>query len=210
MAHEGISVLVVDDHDMVRHGIISVLQIYDDIDVVGEAKSGFHSITLYQDLVPDIVLMDLIMPGMTGAVAAREIKKINPEAKIIALTAYDKDTSLINQAINSGVCGYLLKSISHQDLADAIRRCAKGDFSASQEITSAILDPIINRREARLSEREIDVLRLIVRGRRNYEIADILVISEHTVRFHVSNVIRKLGAGNRTEAAMIANQKGIL
>jgi NarL family two-component system response regulator LiaR len=203
-------VLVVDDHAVVRGGLRLFLLAFDDLELVGEANSGERALVSCADLQPDVVLMDLMMPGMGGVEAIRLIRQRHPAVQVIALTSFPED-ELVQAALRAGAIGYLLKTISAGDLAQSIRAAAAGRPTLAPEATQALL------RQAGppplgddLTARERQVLALLVQGLSNAGIAAQLVVSESTAKFHVSNILAKLQAGSRAEAVAIALQSGLV
>jgi two-component system, NarL family, response regulator LiaR len=200
------SVVVVDDHELVRRGIKTILALYDDLELVGQAGDGAAAVDLCEQLRPDVVLMDLVMPGgMDGTAATEEIVRRFAATRVLALTSF-ADDRLVEDALRAGAIGYLLKNVSGDQLADAIRAAKAGRPTLSPEATQALLravaSPDVVGRD--LTGRERQVLALLAEGLTNAEIADRLVVSLSTVKTHVSSVIAKLGAASRTEAATIA------
>jgi NarL family two-component system response regulator LiaR len=208
-----IRVLVVDDHAIIRKGIKAVLDLVPDIDLVGEAENGALAVKLDQELTPDVVLMDLMMPEMDGITAIKEIKKQRPSARILVLTNFAGE-EMIFPAIKAGAVGYHLKDSSPETLIEAIRQVSQGVASLHPSIAKKVLDELHNAGKQRLSEdpltqREMEVLRRLAQGFENKEIADQLVISEATVRTHVSNILGKLHLASRTQAALYALREGL-
>jgi len=200
-----IRVMVVDDHLMVRRGLATFLKVFKDFELVGEAESGESAIPLCVKLQPDVVLMDMVMQGMDGASATRLIRKQCPSAQIIALTSF-KDEILIKSALQAGAISYLLKGVSAEELADAIRAAHAGRSTISQEATQALVQaasqdvaPVVD-----LTEREHEVLLLMVEGLNNTQIAARLTVSPSTIKSHVSSILAKLGVASRTEAVALA------
>jgi len=208
-----IRVLIADDHPIVRKGIRALLATEADIEVVGEAADGKEAIEKAERLRPDIILMDLVMPGMDGIEAIRRITARQPETRILVLTSFAEDEKVF-PALKAGALGYLLKDSSPEELVRAIHQVHRGESSLSPAIARKLLQEI-SRPPARplspepLTERELEVLRLIARGKSNREIAGELVISEATVRTHVSNILGKLQLASRTQAALYALREGI-
>jgi two-component system, NarL family, response regulator LiaR len=206
-----IAVMIVDDHLMVRDGLKVFLSVYEDIEVIGEAPNGIEAISLYPQLKPQVILMDLVMPEMDGIQTISHIHKKGWPVHVIALTSFD-DRDLVQQAIQAGAVGYLHKDVHPERLAGAIRNAARGrgtlDAAAAQALIDVTQQP--SPLEEDLTPRENEVLAQIVQGKSNKEIAESLHISLGTVRLHVSNVLSKLGAANRTQAASIALQKNLL
>ena len=197
-----IEVMVVDDHPVVRHGIQAILFTFDDINVIGEAGNGLDALALCKKTKPDVVLMDIVMPGMNGVETTRALIEHNSQLKIIVLTSFP-DQDLVRQALEAGAMGFLLKDTPKEVLGNAIRSAYDGRTVLSPEATQALLQAKASLPKLchDLSPREREVLALVVAGLRNDEIADRLVISANTVRKHVSACITKLGAANRAQAA---------
>jgi NarL family two-component system response regulator LiaR len=200
-----IKVLIVDDHPVVRTGLTTMLYPFDDIDLIGEAGSGPEALERCQENIPDVILMDIVMPDMDGLATARAVLARHPTVKIIMLTTFP-EPDLVEKAMDSGATGYMVKNTPIDALADAIRAAHAGHSSFAPEVTQAML-----RTRTRgpkpghdLSEREREVLALVVEGLTNREIAGRLSISPATVRHHVSSCISKLGAANRAQAAALA------
>ena len=207
-----IEVFVVDDHDVVRHGLRFMLQQHKDIQVVGESGDGREAIQQIADLLPDVVLLDLIMPNMQGVEVLREIKRLVPSTHVIILTSYYDDEHIFS-AIKAGALSYLLKESSSSEIVSAIRAAAQGENKLHPMVASRLLREIQERRRSPLDDltpREIEVLKRLARGRSNYEIATELTISEPTVRTHVSNILSKLHLTDRTQAAIYALQKRLV
>ena len=209
---EKIGVLIVDDHAVVRQGLRTLLELQEEIEVVGEAANGLESVEQASLLLPDVVLMDLMMPEMDGIEATRRIRSLSPSTKVIILTSFAEDDNVF-PSIKAGAHGYLLKNVSPPDLIKAIKAAHRGEVQLDPEIAKKLMDEISARpsRPATddLTERELDVLRLIARGRNNRDIASELVISEKTVKTHVSNILSKLHLSDRTQAAIYALRKGL-
>jgi len=210
---ETIRVLVVDDHAIIRKGIRAVLDLVPDIDLVGEAENGNQAITLDLELAPDVVLMDLMMPEMDGITCIKQIRKKRPKARILVLTNFAGE-DMIFPAIKAGAMGYHLKDSSPEALIDAIRQVNQGVASLHPSIAKRVLEEFQDSDKQKLSEepltqRELEILRLIAQGLENKEIAEQLVISEATVRTHVSNILGKLHLASRTQAALYALREGL-
>jgi len=208
-----IRVLVVDDHAIVRKGIRALLATEADIEVVGEAVNGKEAVKKAERLRPDVVLMDLVMPGMDGIEALRRITARQPETRVLVLTSFAEDEKVF-PAIKAGALGYLLKDAGPEELVRAIRQVYRGESSLSPAIARKLLreiarPPACPLTPEPLTERELEVLRLIARGKSNREIAGELVISEATVRTHVSNILGKLQLASRTQAALYTLPEGI-
>ena len=206
-----IRVLIVDDHAMVRSGLADFLLTYDDLELVGEASSGEAAIAMCDKYKPDVVLMDLVMPGMDGAEATAAIRERCPQIQVIALTSFEEE-ELVHRALEAGVVGYLLKNVSANDLAQAIRNAKAGRPTLAPEAAQALIHAATKTPEPGfdLTPREREVLGLMAEGLRNSEIADRLVISIPTVKFHVSSILSKLGASGRTQDVAIALQHNLV
>jgi NarL family two-component system response regulator LiaR len=206
-----IRVLVVDDHAVVRSGIEYSLLALDDIELVGSAASGEEALRLSEELLPDVVLMDMMMPGMDGVSATRAVLKRCPEVRIIALTSF-QEGSLVQQALRAGAISYLLKDVGMDDLAQAIRSAHAGKATLAPEAAHALAEAAAHPVEIGfdLTDREREVLTLIVEGKSNADIAQELAVSLSTARFHVSTILSKFGATNRAEAAALAVKHGLV
>ena len=204
--------MIVDDHPMVRQGLRAFFSTCDDIEVVAEAGNGLEALEKYLQSPSDVILMDMVMPGMDGATATARVLETCPEAKVIALTSF-VDPATVKQVLEAGAISYLLKDASPDKLAEAIRQANKGrgtiDSSAAQALMGAQQEARHPVGEA-LTQREREVLALVVAGLSNRDIAGRLFLSQGTVRLHVSNILRKLEAPNRTAAAMMAVQNGLV
>ncbi len=211
---EHIRVLVVDDHHIVREGLRALIETEPGLELVGEAKDGYEAVFKTRSLQPDVILMDLVMPRMDGLEAISQIKRENEKVQILVLTSYSEDTKVFS-AIKMGAMGYLLKDSLPQDLLRSIRDVYHGQPSLHPSIAHKLMSELNRPSEAPpvyepLTEREDDVLRLLALGLSNQEIADKLVISERTVRTHVSNILMKLHLANRTQAALHAWREGLV
>ena len=210
-----VSILIVDDHEVVRNGIRSYLETIKDFDVVGEAESGEQAVRMVSELIPDIVLLDLIMPGMDGVETTRRIKQISPRSQVVVLTSYHEDAHIF-PALKAGAISYILKDMKMDKLVEALRRAAQKEVTLHPLVAARVLQNI--RSESgedqplftELTERELEVLRLIANGMTNSQIAEKLVISENTVKGHVSNILSKLHLADRTQVAVYAWQKGLV
>ncbi len=210
-----ITVMIVDDHEMVRRGACSYLEAQPDISVVAQAASGEEAVQLAQEFIPDVVLMDLVMAGMDGVEATRKVKNLSPRSQIIILTSFHQD-EYVFPALQAGAISYLLKDVKATELVEAIRRAARGEATLHPRIAARVIKSFrslapeeINPYIA-LTEREMEVLKLIANGTSNDQIAEQLVISVGTVKGHVSNILSKLHLVDRTQAAAFAWQKGIV
>jgi NarL family two-component system response regulator LiaR len=206
MPEKRIRVMLVDDHAVVRSGLGAFMLAYDDLELVGEASSGERAITFCQQTQPDVVVMDLMMPGMDGATATRRIREKHPDTQVIALTSF-KEKELVEGVLQAGAIGYLLKDVSADELANAIRSAAAGKPTLAPEAQQVLIEGTRTPAETigfNLTERERDVLALIVQGLNNNQIADQLVVSVSTAKFHVSSILSKLNAVSRAEAVSIA------
>jgi two-component system, NarL family, response regulator LiaR len=211
-----IKVLLVDDHKIVRQGVRAYLQTLADIEVIGEADSGKEASAAVETLQPDVVLMDLEMPGeLDGIAATRQIRKIRPETQVIVVTSHHQD-EFIFPAVRAGAISYLLKDVEPDELAAAIRKAAQGEAVIDSRVAARIVKELQGIRKedvnpfTELSEREFDVLKLIAAGKSNAKIAESLVIGESTVKTHIGNILKKLHLEDRTQAAVYAWQQGIV
>jgi NarL family two-component system response regulator LiaR len=206
-----IRVMLVDDHAVVRSGLGAFLMAFDDLELVAEASSGEQAVSICVQARPDVVLMDLVMPGMDGAAATRAIREKCPEIQVIALTSF-KEQELVQGALQAGAIGYLLKNVSTDELADAIRAAYAGKPTLAPEAAQALIQA--SQKSAippvELTERELEVLELMVEGLTNPDIANRLVISRSTVKFHVSSILTKLNVSSRTEAVAMALQNKLV
>ncbi|HZU69054.1 MAG TPA: response regulator transcription factor [Ktedonobacteraceae bacterium] len=210
-----ISLLITDDHALVRQGIRAFLELQPDLNVVGEAGSGEEAVRMVAELAPDVVLMDLVMPGIGGVEATRQVKQASPHSQIIVLTSYHED-EYIFPALRAGALSYVLKDVGPDELADIVRKAARGESVLHPRVASRVVEELRGTRRdtpnlfTDLSDRELEVLRLIADGLSNAEIAEKLVISEKTVKGHVSNILGKLHMMDRTQAAVYAWQQGLV
>ncbi|HRW05630.1 MAG TPA: response regulator transcription factor [Caldilineaceae bacterium] len=202
-----IRVMVVDDQAVVRSGLNAFLSIYDELALVGEANDGAKAVNLCGQLRPDVILMDLMMPRMNGVEATIAIRKHYPNIQIIALTSF-AEAALVTEVLEAGAIGYLLKNVTADELADAIYAAHAGSPTLAQEATQSLMDQMrqgqLNQPGSDLTQREVEVLRLMVAGLNNTAIAEELIISRSTVKFHVSNVLSKLQVPNRMKAISYA------
>jgi len=219
MTTKPIRVMIVDDHAMVRRGLATILKVFDDssegagrpLQLAGEAENGVAAVKLCGEILPDVVLMDMVMPEMDGATATRAICENYPQVQVIALTSY-KEGNLVKNALEAGAIGYLLKDVSADELARAIRAAHSGRATLSPEAAQALVEaanlppaPGLD-----LTEREREVLALMVEGLNNVQIAGRLTVSPSTIKSHVSNVLSKLGVASRTEAVTLALRSHII
>ena len=209
-----IRVLVVDDHTVVRKGLISLLTSKYDIEVIGEAADGLEAVEKARVLNPDVILMDLMMPRRNGLEAIIEIKRENPDARILILTSFGEDVQIV-AAIRAGAMGYVLKDASPDELVHTIHGAYLGKLTLSTKMFELVMSDLAGlsskpNLEALLTAREVDVLRELARGSTNQEIADTLHVSTTTVRSHISSILRKLQLNNRTQAALYAMNTGLV
>ena len=212
---DAITVMIVDDHEMVRRGACSYLEAQSDITVVAQAGTGEEAVRLAQEFIPDVVLMDLVMPGIDGVEATRQVKNVSPRTQIIILTSFHQD-EYIFPALQAGAISFLLKDVKAAELLEAIRRAARGEATLHPKIAMRVIKTFrsLDSEESTpfmmLTEREMEVLKLIAKGYSNDKIAEQLVISVGTVKGHVSNILSKLHLVDRTQAAAYAWQEGIV
>jgi NarL family two-component system response regulator LiaR len=210
-----ISVLLVDDHQVVRQGVRAFLDAMNDIEVVAEAESGEAAVRLSAEHVPDVILMDLLMPGMDGVEATRKVKDVSPRTQVVVLTSYHQDEHIF-PALQAGAISYILKDVEMAELAEAIRQAAQGQATLHPRVASRVIKELQGPRRdelnpfVELTSRELDVLKLIANGLSNQDIAAQLFISHNTVKGHVSNILSKLHLADRTQAAVYAWKEGIV
>jgi NarL family two-component system response regulator LiaR len=211
-----IKVLIVDDHQIVRQGLRTFLELQEDMIVVGEAGDGLTAIEMVRQLAPDVVLMDLVMPRLNGIAATRQVTALDIPAKVIALTSFAENDQVF-PAIQAGASSYLLKDVSPDDLVEAIRAVHRGEARMHPDIIRKLMQKVAREtgpdREnlaGELTDRELEVTRLVAQGRSNHEIAQALVISEKTVKTHVSNILSKLHLQDRTQLAIYAIKNGLV
>lgn len=215
MINRKISVLIVDDHEVVRQGLRAYLEAQLDFEVVAEAASGEEAVQLSMEHLPDVVLMDLVMNGIGGVQATRKVKNVTPRTQIVVLTSYHQD-EFIFPALQAGAISYMLKDVAMEELADAIRKAAQGEAVLHPRVAERVIYEINDAKRAvfnpftNLTNREMEILRLIARGYSNNEIAGSLFISESTVKGHVSNILSKLHLADRTQAAVFAWEQGLV
>lgn len=206
-----IRVMLVDDHTMVRRGLATFLKVFDDLQLAGEAESGEAAIQLCAEVLPDVILMDMVMPGTGGVSATRAIRQQFPQVQVIALTSF-KEGDLIKTALEAGAIGYLLKDVSADELARAIRGAHAGRATLSPDVAQVIVHAAGESPKPGLdlTERERVVLALMVEGLNNTQIAGRLTVSPSTIKSHVSNILTKLGVSSRTEAVTLALRHGLV
>ena len=207
MADAPIRVLIADDHAVVRRGLRTFLELQDDIDVVGEASDGESCVTAATEMSPDVILLDLLMPGVDGIEALRRLREAGSTARVLVITSFT-DPAMTVPAVRAGAAGVIFKDVEPRDLASAIRSVHAGHTLLQQDVAAALMapDPAT---VSPLTARERDVLAEIAQGRSNREIARALSLSEKTVKTHVSNVLMKLGVADRTQAALLAVRRGL-
>lgn len=211
---ETITILVADDHPVVRDGLVAILSTQPDFEVVGEANNGRETLELAPRLKPDVILLDLEMPEIDGVETIQRLRQVCPQARVIVFTAFDTDERILG-AVQAGAQGYLLKGVPREEIFTAVRVVHSGGSLLQPIVASKLLRQVSQEKDPTppndpLTPRELDVLVLLAQGLQNKEIAMKLVISERTVKFHVSSILSKLGAGNRTEAVTLAAQQGII
>ncbi len=210
-----ISVMIVDDHEVVRKGIRAFLESTSEFKVVGEASSGQDALQLVKELIPDVVLMDLIMPGKDGVESTREIKRISPRTQVVVLTSFHEDVHIF-PALKAGATSYVLKDIKMEDLAATLQSAARGEVTFHPLVAARVLRSIRGEDQTdgflhdELTDRELEILKLIANAQTNSQISEQLSISEYTVKGYVSNILSKLHLADRTQAAVYAWQKGLV
>jgi NarL family two-component system response regulator LiaR len=208
-----IRVMLVDDHKVVRSGLSALLYAFDDLRLVGEAGDGEEAIALSCRLLPDVIIMDLVMPRMDGATATRVIRQLYPQVQILILTSFKED-DLVHDALKAGAIGYLLKNVTPDELAKAIRSAYSGRSTLAPEAAEVLIHSAVHQNDHPLgydlTEREREVLDLMSKGLDNNKIADTLIVSRSTVKFHVSNILAKLYVNSRTEAVVVALQNHLV
>lgn len=211
-----IKVLIADDHQVVRQGLRTFLELQNDINVIGEACDGEEAVQMVRQLAPDVVLMDLVMPRVDGIAATRQVKALGTGVKVIALTSFTEDDKVF-PAIQAGASSYLLKDVSPLELVDAIRAAYRGESRLHPRIAQKLMEQVAQqtnpRRESMVDDltgRELEVIRAVTQGRSNHEISQELFISEKTVKTHISNILSKLNLEDRTQLAVYAIKKGLV
>jgi two-component system, NarL family, response regulator LiaR len=213
---EIINVLIVDDHQVVRQGLRTFLELHEDICVVAEAGNGGDAVVMAARFTPDVILMDLVMPVMDGITATGRIKSISPEIRVIALTSFTEDDKIF-PALQAGASSYLLKDVTPDELVDAIRAVHHGETRLHPDITRRLVEQVAHQPPLKqggfvpvLTEREREVIKLVAEGQSNRRIAETLTISEKTVKAHISNILGKLGLSDRTQMAIYAIRNGLV
>jgi two-component system, NarL family, response regulator LiaR len=212
---EPIRIMLVDDHSVVRLGLKAYFDTIPDIEVVADAGSGEEAVRVVEECEPEVILMDLIMPGMDGVEATRQVKRVCPKCQVIILTSYHEDEHIF-PAIKAGALSYVLKDIDPDELAEAVRLAKAGQAYLNPQVAARMVKELRGGLQeelnpfTELTEREMDVLRQVAAGKNNQEIADELVISEKTVKTHITNLLAKLHLKDRTQAAVYAWQEGIV
>ena len=210
-----ISVILVDDHALVRQGVRAFLETQPGISIVAEAGTGEEAVTLCADLAPDVVLMDLLMPGIGGIAATRQIRAVSPHTQVIVLTSYHEDEQIL-PAIQAGALSYLLKDVSANELAASVRKAARGEVTMYPRVAARMVQALQGAHRkgstivAELSKREMEVLKSVSEGLSNAAIGEALFISEKTVKSHVSNILSKLHLADRTQVAVFAWREGLM
>ncbi len=212
---EPITILIVDDHTVVRQGVRTLLDMHPDLQVVGEAESAEAALPLVEKLVPDVVLLDLVLPGMNGVEATRQMKRISPRTQIVVLTSYAEDEHVF-PALRAGAISYLLKDIRPRELAESIRKAARGESVLHSRVAARMIQEVREAKRkvppafAELTPRELEVLQLLADGQTNTAIAEQLVLREKTVRGYISNILSKLHLEDRTQIAVFAWHQGLM
>jgi two-component system, NarL family, response regulator LiaR len=212
---EPITILIVDDHAVVRQGVRTLLDMHPDLQVIGEAEGAESAIPLVEELVPDVVLLDLVLPGMNGVEATRQIKRISPRTQIVVLTSYVEDEHLF-PALRAGALSYLLKDIRPRELVESLRKAARGESVLHSQVAARMIAEVREAKRkvppafAELTPRELEVLQLLAEGQSNAAIAERLVLSEKTVRGYMSNILSKLQMEDRTQLAVFAWKQGLM
>jgi NarL family two-component system response regulator LiaR len=212
---EPITILIVDDHLIVRQGVRTLLDMHSDLQVVGEAESAEAAFPLVEELVPDVVLLDLVLPGINGVEATRQIKRLSPRTQIVVLTSYAEDEHIF-PALRAGALSYLLKDIRPRELVDGIRKAARGESVLHSHVAARMIAEVRAAKRkvppafAELTPRELEVLQLLADGYTNVAIAAQLVLSEKTVRGYISNILSKLHLEDRTQVAVYAWKTGLM
>ena len=212
---EKITVLIVDDHAVVRGGVRGYLEAQPDISIAGEASSGEEAVRLATEQVPDVVLMDLLMPGMDGVEATRRVRRVSPRSQVVVLTSYHEDVHIF-PAIKAGALSYLLKDVGPEDLAEAVRAAARGEATLHPHVATRVMQELrgaprgVPNPFAELTDRELEVMRLVAEGLSTAQIAERLVLSPKTVKGYVSNILSKLHLADRTQAAVFAWREGMM
>ncbi|MBT3188092.1 MAG: response regulator transcription factor [Anaerolineae bacterium] len=212
---EPIRILLVDDHKIVRQGVRAFFDAQEGIEVIGEAGSGAAAVKMIEEHVPDVVLMDLIMPGIDGVEATRLAKSISPRTQIVVLTSYHDDEHIF-PALQAGALSYILKDVAMDELAEVVFKASKGEATLHPQVASRVIQELHGRKKDEntlvvdLTKRETEILKVIARGMTNIEIAEKFVISKYTVKGHVSNILSKLHLADRTQAAVYAWQQGVV
>jgi NarL family two-component system response regulator LiaR len=212
---EPIRILLVDDHKIVRQGVRAFFDALEGIEVIGEAGSGTAAVKMIEEHVPDVVLMDLIMPGMDGVEATRLAKSISPRTQIVVLTSYHEDEHIF-PALQAGALSYILKDVAMDELAEAVYKASRGEATLHPQVASRVIQELHGRKKDEntpvvdLTKREMEILKAVAQGMTNNEIAEKFVISKYTVKGHVSNILSKLHLVDRTQAAVYAWQQGVV
>ena len=212
---EPIRILLVDDHKIVRQGVRAFFDAQEGIEVIGEAGSGAAAVKMIEEHVPDVVLMDLIMPGIDGVEATRLAKSISPRTQIVVLTSYHEDEHIF-PALQAGALSYILKDVAMDELAEAVFKASRGEATLHPQVASRVIQELHGRKKDEntlvvdLTKREMEILKVIAQGMTNIEIAEKFVISKYTVKGHVSNILSKLHLADRTQAAVYAWQQGVV